>query len=138
MRPLSFICLVLAYFIPALSAQGQDGPSQPSSANSRQAVIKSSLARDRGEITAMEPSSLDGKGVFLGYSSGAVVNCYGDDTCQVMDGTPSSAVVGGVRDIAVSRRGGEDIVWVAYPHGVFYRCARGFCREFRRDAGRHE
>ena len=86
----------------------------------------------------MEPSSVDGRGVILGYSSGSVVNCYGENSCQLMDGTPSSAVVGEVSDIAVSRRAGRDVIWVAYPHGVLYRCADGFCREFRSDGIQRE
>lgn len=131
MRQFHARCLALALVIPALSAQGAGETPASSAANSRQALIKQSLARDHGEITAMEPSSVDGRGVILGYSSGSVVNCYGENSCQVMDGTPSSAVVGEVSDIAVSRRGARDVIWVAYPHGVLYRCTDGFCREFR-------
>ena len=92
-------------------------------------VIKRALAGDRGEIAVMEPSSIDGKGVIIGYSSGAVVQCYADNNCRAFDGTPASTLVGGVTAIAVSRRGNGEEVWVAYQHGILYRCADYFCRE---------
>lgn len=113
------------------SAFAQDTPSANTSASkdARDAVIKSALARDRGEITAMEALNGDGKGVMLGYSSGAVVNCHGEGNCRAFDGTPSSAIIGAVSGISVSSRGGQEVVWVAYPHGIIYRCADYVCRE---------
>lgn len=113
------------------SAFAQDTPSANTSASkdARDAVIKGALARDRGEITAMEALNGDGKGVLLGYSSGAVVNCHGDGKCRAFDGTPRSAITGAVSGISVSSRGGQEIVWVAYPHGIIYRCADYVCRE---------
>ena len=114
-------------------AQEPPSASAPASKSSRDALIRSALARDHGEITAMEASLSDGGGVFLGYSSGAVVNCRSNAGCRAFDGTPSSAVTGAVLNISVSRDGGTDIAWVAYPHGVVYRCVDTLCREFDHD-----
>jgi hypothetical protein len=119
------------------NALAQDSPAAaaPSSKSSRDAVIRSALARDNGEITAMEAAQREGGGVFIGYSSGTVVNCFGNAGCRAFDGTPSSAVAGAVRDLSVSRSAGADIVWAAYPHGVVYRCSDYFCREFDASGG---
>jgi hypothetical protein len=119
------------------NALAQDSPAAaaPASKSSRDAAIRSALASDNGKITAMEAAQRDGGGVFIGYSSGTVVNCFGNSGCRAFDGTPSSAVVGAVGDLSVSRSAGADIVWVAYPHGVVYRCSDYFCREFDASAG---
>lgn len=134
--------MILMLFVVALAttdvAQAQDEASARTEAlpgkGDRSALIRRALASDRGEITAMEPSATDGGGIIIGYSSGAVENCYGQGECRAFDGTPDGALVGGVRAIAVSRRDKRDIVWVAYPHGILYRCADYFCREFRQAA----
>jgi hypothetical protein len=119
-------------------AQGSPGAVPPDSKSSRDALIRSALARDHGEITAMEASPREGGGVFIGYSSGAVVNCQGKKFCRAFDGTPSSAVTGAVQGLSVSRSGSAEIVWVAYPHGVIYRCLDYVCREFDASTGRVE
>jgi hypothetical protein len=116
-------------------AQDSPAAAAPASKSSRDAVIRSALARDNGDITAMEAAQRDGGGVFIGYSSGAVVNCHGNAGCRAFDGTPSSAVAGSVTDLGVSRSAGAEIVWVAYPHGVVYRCSDYFCREFDASTG---
>lgn len=116
----------------AVIAQAPPAPDSVPGKASRDALIRSELARDKGEITALEPSGLDGNGVYLGYSSGALVHCYGDDSCRDFAGTPGGAVTGAVSGIAVSSGAGKDIVWVAYPHGIIYRCSNHTCREFRR------
>lgn len=131
--------VILMLFLLALAtaevAQAQpEAATRPETLNSkgdRSALIRSALAGDRGEITAIEPSAMDGRGVIIGYSSGAVVNCYAEGDCRAFDGTPDGALVGGVRAIAVSRRDKREIVWIAYPHGILYRCVDYFCREFR-------
>jgi hypothetical protein len=131
--------MILMLFVLALTAtavaraQGVAAarPEASPEKGDRSALIKSALASDRGEITVMEPSAIDGKGVIIGYSSGAVVNCYAEGECRAFDATPDGALVGGVRAIAVSRRDKREIVWVAYPHGILYRCADYFCRDFR-------
>lgn len=124
---------IFAAFCVSAFAQEQPGSVAATSKSSRDAVIKSALARDRGEITAMEAAHSDGGGVFIGYSSGAVVKCRSKAGCKAFDGTPSSAVTGAVQGISVSHSGGTDIAWVAYPHGVVYRCVDSFCREFDHD-----
>jgi hypothetical protein len=125
--------ILLFSIIVAASAStlAQDTPPANTSASkdARDAVIKGALARDRGGITAMEALNGDGKGVILGYSSGAVVNCHGEGNCRVFDGTPRSAITGAVSGISVSTHGGKEIVWVGYPHGIIYRCADYVCRE---------
>lgn len=121
----TFSLLIVAVVSSNALAQGA-----PATQSSRDALIRSALARDHGEITAMEASLRDGGGVIIGYSSGAVVNCRGEEGCKAFDGTPSSAVTGAVQGLGLSRSSGAEIVWVAYPHGVIYRCVDHFCRQF--------
>lgn len=121
--------LLVFALVPVAYAQTPGGAPTAAQKLDRDALIKRALAGDRGEITVMEPSSIDGKGVIIGYSSGAVVQCYADNNCRAFDGTPASTLVGGVTAIAVSRRGNGEEVWVAYQHGILYRCADYFCRE---------
>jgi hypothetical protein len=109
-------------------AQGQGDTSAEPGKSNRDELIKSALAREKGEIILMEPSSRDG-GVIIGYSSGALVGCSGDADCRKFEGTPGGAVTGAVTDIAVSVREGQEIIWAAYPHGVIYRCVNYACRE---------
>ena len=131
----AFLLSLLAVISANTVAQEPPAAAAPAAKSSRDAVIRSALARDHGEITAMESSLRDGGGVFIGYSSGAVVNCYGKQSCRAYDGTPSSAVTGAVQGLSVSRSGGAEVVWVAYPHGVVYRCVDYFCREIDASAG---
>ena len=131
----AFLLPILALVSANIVAQPPPEATAPAAKSSRDAAIRSALARDHGEITAMESSLRDGGGVFIGYSSGAVVNCYGKQSCRAYDGTPSSAVTGAVQGLSVSRSGGAEVVWVAYPHGVVYRCVDYFCREIDASAG---
>ena len=85
------------------------------------------VARDRGEITAIEPLSKEGGGVIIGYSSGALLNCYGDQSCQEFAGTPNTAV----EHIAISNRGASEIIWVTYRQGALYQCANYHCKKFK-------
>lgn len=94
--------------------------------SNREALLKAAVARDRGEITAMEPSSQASGGVIIGYSSGAVLNCYGDHSCTEFGGTPSAAV----ERIAVTKQAQSEVIWVSYPHGGLYRCMRKECNKF--------
>jgi len=121
-------CLLFTFCTLALAASADD--RETAGEPSRAALIKSALTRDRGDITAMEPATEAGRGIYLGYSSGAVLNCFGDNLCREFDGTPGNAVAGAVRDLAVTRRDGRDILWAAYPHGIIYRCSDYVCREF--------
>jgi hypothetical protein len=134
------VLLFLMLLASSTCAMAQDSPktTAPDSKSSRDALIRSALARDHGEITAMEASPREGGGVFIGYSSGAVVNCQGKEFCRALDGTPSSAVTGAVQGLSVSRSDSAEIVWVAYPHGVVYRCLDYVCREFDASTGRVE
>jgi len=125
-----FFLLILTVITSNAPAQDTPAAAGPAPNSSREALIRSALARDHGEITAMEPALRDGGGVFIGYSSGAVVNCRGEEGCRAFDGTPSSAVTGAVQGLSLSRSSGAEIVWVAYPHGVIYRCVDDFCRQF--------
>jgi len=94
-------------------------------APTREALLKAAVARDRGDITAMESSST-GQGVIIGHSSGALLNCYGEDSCREFFGTPNAAVT----HIAVSRQGSSEVIWVAYPQGALYRCSSNQCEKF--------
>jgi hypothetical protein len=91
----------------------------------RDAIIKQLVAQDRGDITAMEPSSTHSGGVIVGYSSGAVIRCKADLTCNEFTGTPNVAV----EQLAVSRRGASEIVWVSYRQGAMYQCMDGSCQK---------
>jgi len=122
---LFFLCCVAGSVV--LGQGRDDGNSTPAS-NSRDQVLRSVLALEKGEITVIEASSADG-GVIIGYTSGALVACSGDADCRTFEGTPSGAVIGAVTDIAVSLRAGKEIIWAAYPHGVFYRCVDYACRQ---------
>ena len=82
---------ILAVISANTAAQEPPAAAAPAAKSSRDAVIRSALARDHGEITAMEAALRDGGGLFIGYSSGAVVHCYGKESCRAFDGTPSSA-----------------------------------------------
>ena len=97
--------LLLAGMTTALA---QDtGEASTTDAPSRKDLLKAAVARDRGDISAMEPSTGDGQGVLIGYSSGAVLNCYGDQSCKEFSGTPNTAV----QHIAVARRGKSEVIW---------------------------
>lgn len=119
MRYVFFLCLLAA--CAAATAQNE-GAAAPPGEDSRKALIKSALGGDSGEVTALEGSTLDGGGVFVGYSSGTLLNCRGERGCREFGGTPHGQVNTPVTAIAVSRQGGAEIIWVSYPHGVLYRC----------------
>jgi hypothetical protein len=119
------LSFIVFFFSPAALAQGQ-GEVEAPEASSREALLKAAVARDRGEISAMEPSSSPEKGVFIGYTSGAVLNCYGNDSCEEFSGTPNTAV----EHIAVSKRAQSEVIWVSYRHGALYQCINGGCRKF--------
>jgi hypothetical protein len=125
MRRLLLICLGCA--ISSLAPGQGDTPADPGK-NGRDELIRSALAKEKGEITVMEAAPGTGA-VIIGYSSGALVSCSGDGDCRKLGGTPSGAVIGAVTDIAVSVRDGQEIIWAAYPHGVVYRCVNYACRE---------
>jgi hypothetical protein len=59
---------ILAVISANTLAQGSPAAAAPASKSSRDAVIRSALARDNGDITAMEAAQRDGGGVFIGYS----------------------------------------------------------------------
>ena len=126
-------CLILA--TASVSAHARDSQKTSSSASpNREALLKAAVNRDRGEITAMEPSSVEGQGVFLGYSSGTVLNCYAENTCKEYHGTPNASV----GNIAISRRGKSEVLWVSYPQGALYQCTAGACKRFIWDTSKSE
>jgi hypothetical protein len=74
----------------------------------------------------MEPSSKEGQGVVIGYSSGAILNCYGKHSCKEFRGTPGAAV----EHIAISKRGKSEVIWAAYRQGALYHCVDNRCNKF--------
>ena len=120
--------LLLLALISSHHAIAEDNPKVDTTnyTSNREALLKAAVARDRGEITAMEPSSQASGGVIIGYSSGAVLNCYGDHSCKEFGGTPNAAV----EHIAVTRQAQSEVIWVSYPHGGLYRCMRKECSKF--------
>ena len=125
MRPIGFMLLVLASGVGTALA-GDSGKAAPTATPTREALLKAAVARDRGDVTAMEPASAEGQGVIIGYSSGAVLNCHGEHSCREFFGTPNAAV----EHIAVSRQGTSEVVWVSYPQGAIYQCIGYQCEKF--------
>ncbi len=120
------IMLVMLASAGGAALGGDDDKTAPSAAPTREALLKAAVARDRGDITAMEPASREGQGVIIGHSSGAVLNCYGDHICSEFLGTPNAPV----EHIAVSLQGTAEVVWVSYPQGAIYRCMDKRCEKF--------
>ncbi len=130
MYRVKILLFVLAFNTPAY-AQTPDKTSTAGT-SSRETLLKDFVARDRGEITALEASSGGNGGVIVGYSSGAVLHCLGSGSCTEFTGTPNTAV----EHIAVARDGKGDIAWVSYRHGALYRCRGQRCSKFHwQDAG---
>jgi hypothetical protein len=127
---LSFI--ILAYSTTALAQDHVEATT--TQASNRKALLKAAVARDRGEISAMEPSSEEGQGVIIGYSSGTVLNCYSNHSCKEFSGTPNTAV----EHIAVSKREKSEVIWVSYPQGALYQCISNSCSKFRWDGVQDE
>lgn len=124
----------VAFFFIFLTAMtcvfAQDaGDASAAEASSRKSRLKNMVAQDRGEITAIEASSIEGGGVFIGYQSGTVMNCHADQSCTEFGGTPAAPV----ERLAVSRRGGVEIIWVTFRQGALYQCASNQCKKFNRD-----
>ena len=125
------IRVLLSIILVALCAVtfAQDhGESSATPSSNRKALLRDLAAQNRGDITAIEPSSKDDGGVIVGYSSGVVANCMIDQDCTVFDGTPNVSV----EHIAVSKRGVYEIVWVTYRQGALYRCEDNSCIKFLR------
>lgn len=116
--------VILAAALIALSqplfAQTQDYSRD---AAKREALLKEFVAQDRGDITTLEPSTLDNGDVYIGYEMGALWVCRADLSCKEFAGTPKAPV----RRIAASRNGNTEIVWVAYRQGALYRCEKSVC-----------
>ena len=124
MRKILLLLAVLSAGASTLAeAQGDPAAGE---APSREALLRAAVGRDRGEITAMEPNPVKGQGVVIGYSSGAVLRCYGENICEEFGGTPNIAV----QHLAVSRRGQVDITWVSYSRGALYQCVDRMCTRF--------
>ncbi len=124
MQRIKALNLLLILALPCFAQSG--GSNQSSGTPDRDALLKAAVARDRGEITALEPLSGDGAGIAVGYSSGAVLNCFSDQSCREFGGTPNTAV----QAIAVSRRGNAEILWVSYSQGALYQCRQARCTKF--------
>lgn len=121
---LSFI-IIASSAVALAQDRDQVASAEPSS---REMLLKGMVMRERGEITTIEPSSINAGGVVIGYSSGAVLNCYGDESCKEFGGTPPMPV----EHIAVSSSGASEIIWVTYRHGALYQCTAMICRKFNR------
>ena len=115
--------ITLLFFHAALA---QDSRQTDADASDREAFLKAAIARDRGDISALEPSSGEAQGVIVGYSSGAVLHCYGTQSCMEFGGTPHASV----ENIAVSGQAGAEVIWVSYPQGSLYKCSGATCRKF--------
>lgn len=121
-KALSFLFLV---FTISAFAQDQSGAIKDES-QSRAMLLKKMVAQDRGEITAMEPSTKEDGGVVIGYASGAVVTCDSDMRCREFGDTPSVPV----EQLTVSKNGASEIIWVTYRYGALYQCVNSQCGKF--------
>ena len=132
MRYLFLILLAVGSTAANAHNSEENTAAKPTSTESRKAFIKDALdqGRGHGEITAMEPSARAEGGVIIGYASGTLLNCYGNESCRAFTQTPSTPVSTPVMEIAVTRRGSSEIVWATYPHGVIYQCVNFVCSEF--------
>lgn len=118
----SVLPIILIALCEGSYAQYQ-GESSPTASSDRKTLLRELVAQDRGEITAIEPSSKEDGGVIIGYSSGAVFNCKNDQGCREFNGTPNVSV----EHIAVSKRGASEIIWVTYRQGALYQCVDNSC-----------
>ena len=124
MRPAALSSIFIAFTVAAL-AQDPSAAATTEPEN-RKTLIRELVAQDRGEVTAIEPSSKEDGSVVIGYSSGAVLICNGNQSCRKFGGTPSVSV----EHIAVSRDGASEIIWVTYRQGALYQCANNQCGKF--------
>ena len=119
---LSFI-----FFVFTVSALAQDTSGVANTEpTSREALLRQLVAQDHGEVTAIEPSSKEDGSVVIGYASGAVLICDGNQSCRKFGGTPSVSV----EHIAASRNGVSEVIWVTYRQGALYQCANYQCGKF--------
>ncbi len=118
MRNLLYVSLMAAAVAPAFA---QDAASP-----GRDALLKAAVARDRGSITALEAFGDAGQSVVVGYASGAVLVCQGENNCTEFGGTSNTAV----EHLAVSGNGASAVVWASYAQGALYRCSKATCRKF--------
>lgn len=125
MRPVVIMLFILSS-AGGTALAGDNAKAAPTEAPTREALLKAAVARDRGDVTAMEPASREGQGVIIGHSSGAVLNCYGNHICSEFLGTPNAAV----EHIAVSLQDSAEVIWVSYPQGAIYRCINNRCEKF--------
>lgn len=118
----SVLSIYLIVLCAASVAQDSGEPSSTASSD-RKTILRELVVQDRGEITAIEPSSKDDGSVIVGYSSGVVLTCEIEQECRPFHGTPNVSV----EHIAVSRRGVSEIVWVTYRQGALYLCVDSSC-----------
>lgn len=123
----TFLSITLITFCTSLSAQNQE-ETFPGTSSDRKALLKDFVTQDRGEITSMEASAGDDGGVITGYSSGAVLRCDSSQACMEFSGTPNVPV----QQIAVSKQGASEIVWVTYRQGALYQCVNKSCNKLVR------
>lgn len=114
----------LVFCFLAVSAFAQDqSDSTTSESQRRKALLKEFVVQDRGEVTVIEPTSKADGGVVIGYSSGTVLICYDNQNCKEFGSTPNAPV----EQIAVSKSGESEVIWVTYRQGAVYRCATDLC-----------
>ena len=121
------LSIILIALCAVTFAQDQE-ESSPTPSSNRKTLLRELVAQDRGEITAIEPSSKEDGSVIIGYSSGVVLICKSDQDCREFDGTPNVSV----EHIAVSKRGAYEIIWVTYRQGALYQCEDNSCIKFLR------
>ena len=107
-------------FPVAVFAQGEF--TSPESSG-REALLQKMVTQERGEITAMEASTKEDGSVILGYTSGFVSICNGNQPCTEFAGTPNVPVL----QIIASSNGASEIIWVSYRQGAIYRCINAQC-----------
>lgn len=124
MRPAALSLFLLAFTVAAFALD--EIASNTAEPSNRKALLRELVGQDHGEITAIEPSSKENGSVVIGYTSGTVLFCHGNRGCRKFSGTPNASV----EQIAVSRNGASEVIWVTYAQGALYQCAKTLCKKF--------
>lgn len=122
------VLLVALVGMPGVLIHAEPQVADDTRESARQARIRELARQEKGEVTAIEASALNDGSAIVGFSSGSVLHCAANAGCEEFSGTPNVPV----RQIAASREGASQLVWVAYRQGALYRCRDRSCEKLDR------